>query len=1431
MRLWRILGWTIFAALFTLGTLALWLRFTPSGAHLTAHLVETWVNERLSGHLYVGSLTVLSPYAFEAQDVVLLSAQRDTVAELPRVRVRLSALSFRREGIRVAELDLHRPTLHWDATRAAPELGWREAKPGGELRLNLRNLRVREGQVRILDATTPSRLQSLTLDAQLALRPSGLELRVEHLAGTLTVRDLAPQSVSASGAWTLRAGAHQIERAEVQLGGSSLTASGRWRPRVVDVQVRARLDAFVRDVWAPSLPLDDVEIEVELGGSPEQLSFDTVHLRALEASAHLEGLYERNADRASVVVRSIAASPELVRRFGEALPARLLPLMARARLSGSVSLQALSIPETRTATWSVQGVMGDLRTEASGTWSGRGVSFRTTETRLPATLLHPAWTGQITLQADGNARRDGSGSASLTVVAWDDGPVALDTVRVQGVWTGTDVSLDWQTRLGKGLATGAHVFSRPLGTHSAELNLTAVNLAALRPGGPLNETRISGQIAVEGPASRPRILASLTEAWVARPEVARDLGPLSLTFERQDNDVIRAEGRFGVFEAEGFPDAQALLAVLGRLQSTTLNALLPVQVARPDTLPALAPHRWQFSARLESDALALLAHQDEVRGDVEATGYLGALPDGRPEAQVELTIPRLLFAQGRLYGMSGRAQIDAQRVRLLGTMALGEFAGQALRDTRLLLNAHPAGGTVSVESRMDTARAFLNARIQPGEGGTDVLLQGLGFPLGMSILRLSAPARVTVQDQRVEVSGFEMEDLLSASAAHLTLSGSIGSRAQDTLRIRTARLPLPERLGNLPVSGRITSDIALTSLMGQPRGGGNVRIEPFALLDKPLGTVDARFAWLPDRDELALDMAWQDDDPLVDLRVTGALALHPDTLLKSRLRLDVNAPHVSGAVLTTFFPNSLPQGGGHVRLSGRVDGTLEAPEPELDVRAEAVHINLPGFGLRYTTTGNLVLDRRGLHTTALSVSDLRGGSAQLAGSALFGGEAPLTFDVRGVMENVTVLDDPSRRRALGGRLVGSGTATLRGPYNRAVLTGNDLQLSSASEVLISVISLPSEDNTFIRYLTRTPEAGQVEEALPAVHPVQTFVRGLTLELNVNAPQGTRLVLLPDPVRDDIIRATGLGAMQVRLREGELGLFGRFDLTEGSYFFTAGDVFVRSFSLDSGFLLWEGPASNPRLDLSASYRTRASLDGLPTGLATRRFVPLVVQLDLTENLQAPSVTLRLSRDRDNRSLSPADDAILEAALNQPDRQAEYATSVLLTNSFVLTTDLVSGRADALTDARNQLAFNSVAQLVAAQVNQYLASALPALQVTLGLTGEAVDTWDLTYGVSLRLRDERLIIRGQGVLQNERDAASSQGFQGEVVVTALLAPDVALDLFFRREDDVFENLTTSTTGLSLSYQTQFHSWPRFLRWFRTPPPDLAPPSASPAVDPFL
>ncbi|RMH69367.1 MAG: hypothetical protein D6685_01185, partial [Bacteroidetes bacterium] len=349
---------------------------------------------------------------------------------------------------------------------------------------------------------------------------------------------------------------------------------------------------------------------------------------------------------------------------------------------------------------------------------------------------------------------------------------------------------------------------------------------------------------------------------------------------------------------------------------------------------------------------------------------------------------------------------------------------------------------------------------------------------------------------------------------------------------------------------------------------------------------------------------------------------------------------------------------------------------------------------------------------------------------------------------------------------------------------------------------------------------------------RTFIDGLEMDLNIQAPRTSVVHLVIDPLLGDVINAVGGGRLQIQRQEGEFLTFGTLEVEAGDYLFTAGEVFVRRFLIEDGTITWDGDPTNPLLDIQAAYRTRASRAGLPGEVGdSPGLIPLVVQLHITGRTESPIVDLSLAVDRSDRDVIRGYEG-LEAVLNQPERSTEYATSVLLTNSFLLTTDLASGSAG---QTGERLAFNSLSQLVGNQLNRYINQAIPNLDVNLGLqTGATSEDLGLTYGVALRLLDERLIIRGQGVVDNNQQETRQQAFTVEV----RLSPRVSVEVFHRREGDAFTfDETTSTTGAGISYQTLFSNWRQFFRRLfggpgsdapATPPPTDPPPAPEPAAD---
>ncbi|MCH7977014.1 MAG: hypothetical protein IIC18_10760, partial [Bacteroidetes bacterium] len=99
-------------------------------------------------------------------------------------------------------------------------------------------------------------------------------------------------------------------------------------------------------------------------------------------------------------------------------------------------------------------------------------------------------------------------------------------------------------------------------------------------------------------------------------------------------------------------------------------------------------------------------------------------------------------------------------------------------------------------------------------------------------------------------------------------------------------------------------------------------------------------------------------------------------------------------------------------------------------------------------------------------------------------------------------------------------------------------------------------------------------------------------------------------------------------------------------------------------------------------------------------------------------------------------------------------------------------------------------------------------------DALQRFDLTYGVALRLLDERLVIRGEGVYQQYENQPSGEELQGEVAVEVRLSNSVALEVFYRRESELLGGSGAGASlygayGTGISFKRDFTSWRSVLR----------------------
>lgn len=853
-----------------------------------------------------------------------------------------------------------------------------------------------------------------------------------------------------------------------------------------------------------------------------------------------------------------------------------------------------------------------------------------------------------------------------------------------------------------------------------------------------------------------------------------------------------------------------------------------------------------------------LSSRVDVRDARLLQGWLG-LPSwgGNPSIQLSLdAVPDSLTQAVVVSGDSlwiGGVYLSGFGIRSSSTVRLDAPVGERL-DLRISSRADSIrAGTVSLpEIRSEIVLARGSGRISVVSGST----RGVGpvrFSTRVSMLpdrnrfsidtllvnarnyawALDRPAEVDVWQGAVAVTELSLTSSSDAGLQHISVSGAYSHAAGDSLFVDARGVVLEDitRFASLrqQFGGLLDGRIALTESSGRPVVIGEVRARAFVLDRRLLGDVRASSRIISGSPDIGLSIHVLPADSAVmnrpnppaeyrrnEIHVDGTVRL-PGPNDPGAWNLDIDARRIDLFFLKYIFNESIGRVEGHLTGSGRMGGRYGRPVFDVRLDARDGFFTVPITGVDYEVEGEVLIDEDAIRILRAQVTDSGGGTGIATGGLLFNEYRFFSFDMQANLQRLLFIDTPyTVELPFYGTIRGSGTAFLAGPLTNAKLRIPNAQATDNSELFIPIIETAAEtDDSFIVFADSTgriPDLRQLARRANVLARRATverrFLDGLDMDINLFAPSGSVVHLVIDPLLGDVINAESTGRMQIQRNQGEFEIFGQLEVEGGDYLFTAGEVFVRRFLIEEGgTITWESDPIDAVLDISAVYRTRASSAGLEASSSgSSALIPLIVQLQITGRVLSPAIVLRLAVDRSSQNVL-GDYQALEARLNNPEKSAEYATSVLLTNSFQLTTERIDTRSG------EQLAFNSVSQLVSAQLNRFLNAAIPNLDVNFGLLGERAQDLDITYGVALRLLDERLIIRGEGVYQGSRadvTNAAAETLQGEFVVEMRLNPAVSVEVFFRREGDILQTSElTNTTGAGLTYQAEFTSWRRFFR----------------------
>jgi translocation and assembly module TamB len=773
-----------------------------------------------------------------------------------------------------------------------------------------------------------------------------------------------------------------------------------------------------------------------------------------------------------------------------------------------------------------------------------------------------------------------------------------------------------------------------LSLRQAELTLALrdVNLRALRST--LRETQLSGKVQLVATEKRQAARGTLSQQGM---KLTADVVRVD---ERVEVRAFRAEAGGGVVSGSGEVRLGEPIAANGSLKFSgfdpsrfgdfpagVLNG--HAEVAGTLSEPRRLQARWTIAdsrlagrsfytkgrARLDGERLHNVAAQASW-GETRATarGALGAPSDRLEWTLTGLEVPSEQFsgrvkatgtARGSLRNPSVAFEASASPVQIADRVSLQSLTARG----NGTLRRHEL--TIAAQGDGFDAQARLRGGWLGDAGWKGILLdlQNAGrYPLqlaGTVPLELSprgvhlGALRAALGDGALEVKSLDWEPgRLSTSGEFSGLparwplvAAGLGDALRSTLRLDGAwSIESTPQLDGRVTLRRSSGDLALTQPAPLELGLGEAKLEARFDAGKVSATLDVASA-------------------LGELHAQGSAAgMTPDAALAFRARLaleDIRA-------LTGRLPPELRVGGRAVAtLEGR--GTLGAPELAGSLRADALSVHMPPYGI-YLEDGLL---RATLEGDSLRIEqlELKGGD----GSFTVSGRVPLLAKAAEAelgwrAERFQLVGRPDMRLVLSGK----GVA---GIENRRLALQGKLRVDRAY-IERRFEQLPDLDDDII---VVGETAGETAGKAPAKRA------GPPVELDLLIDLGERF-----KVRQAGFDGLLKGEVHVSTagEDGELRAFGRIRADDATF-----RAYGRTLEVDPGEVIFNGPVRNPALQISAWRRNQEVAAGVRiTGNLEQPRVELVSEPPLPEGAKLSWLVL----GRAPSDASGADLAVLQTA---------------------------------------------------------------------------------------------------------------------------------------------------------------------------------------------
>lgn len=722
----------------------------------------------------------------------------------------------------------------------------------------------------------------------------------------------------------------------------------------------------------------------------------------------------------------------------------------------------------------------------------------------------------------------------------------------------------------------------------------------------------------------------------------------------------------------------------------------------------------------------------------------------------------------------------------------------------------------------------------------------------------SKPAITFSRDGSIAFDNFRFKN----NNEYLEIRGKITENREDSVLfiLRDVNLQRISELvnGRIGFDGRMNGTLTGRSLLERPSLQGELNIRRLKLDDRLVGdaTFESRFNEQKNRFDTRItivtdstkygDYLAENDDIGQQIYLDGYFhPPNPQADQDTVFYFDANFREIDLWIVPQIAPKVFREVEGRATGGGYITGNLEDYDFHFDFQVENAFAQPEFLNTNYFVGGHVAFDRQAwVVFDSLDVTDTKGGSGKLYGSVDLNNFSPINnMDLTLEMQSLHFLNnsyDPDV--PFYGSISGTGVVHLAGPNNNLFLrTPKTIEVTSDSKLSIPLLEETelNQNTKFIQFVdkfhqkSRTPDFAingytQQQPDRATINQMLenlSFSERFNLDLQFNTGNPMTVELIFDQVTGEVLTAQGTGQLRLTMEEENVQMFGRYNIDSGSYQFVGGEIFTRRLDLEAGgTIVWEGDPENARLNINAIYNARPSTAPLTAGGSStsdqdgpggqRIPIELVVEIRGTLSSVENNYYFRLPNTFDVSS-----NTTLTARINELNRDEQQkliqATSILLTGNFIAYQDVNEASRNigqsftkGSTYLNPLLSSQVISPLLSNQINNLLNSDVSRLDIDFSL-----NTYnEIDLGVALRLYNDRLILRREGLITSTDNQASLTERIGDLNATYRINRGLSVTAF-HRQDQTLSNVTPSpqagdvsatVDGIGLEAQVEFNTW---------------------------